>query len=172
MLRHPAMPTTAERRSHADREGSPSRADRDPFLDPGGGDERRRDDAVGDDQRAGAQAGDDADDDGGEHERVLTTGPDDRHPVVVCGPALRTGSCRGLVPADRRGRSGPLNERLRQLGIRPAQARNTALFQFATELPADLLARMLGIHITVAWQRASAGDWTNYAAEVSRRTTH
>jgi hypothetical protein len=32
------------------------------------------------------------------------------------------------------------------------------LFQLATELPAALLARMLGIHIdvAVAWQRASA----------------
>jgi 2-phosphoglycerate kinase len=31
---------------------------------------------------------------------------------------------------------------------------------------------MLGIHITVAvaWQRASSGDWTHYAAEVSRRS--
>jgi hypothetical protein len=31
---------------------------------------------------------------------------------------------------------------------------------------------MLGIHITVAvaWQRASAGDWTAYAAEISRRS--
>jgi len=30
---------------------------------------------------------------------------------------------------------------------------------------------MLGIHITVAvaWQRASSGDWTTYAADVSRR---
>jgi hypothetical protein len=46
------------------------------------------------------------------------------------------------------------------------------LFQLATELPAALLARMLGIHIdvAVAWQHASAGDWTNYAAHVSRRT--
>ncbi|MER5627395.1 hypothetical protein ABT061_40875 [Streptosporangium sp. NPDC002544] len=41
-----------------------------------------------------------------------------------------------------------------------------------TDLPAAVLAHMLGIHITVAvaWQRASAGDWTAYAAEVSRRT--
>jgi hypothetical protein len=33
------------------------------------------------------------------------------------------------------------------------------------------LARLLGIHITVAvaWQRASAGDWAAYAAEISRR---
>lgn len=38
-------------------------------------------------------------------------------------------------------------------------------------LRAAVLARMLGIHITVAaaWQRASAGDWTSYAADVSRR---
>jgi hypothetical protein len=39
-------------------------------------------------------------------------------------------------------------------------------------LPVAVPARLLGIHITVAaaWQRASSGDWTNYAAEVSRRT--
>jgi hypothetical protein len=48
--------------------------------------------------------------------------------------------------------------------------------KFATDLPAAILARMLGIHIpihisvAVAWQRASSGDWTTYAAEVSRRT--
>jgi hypothetical protein len=65
-----------------------------------------------------------------------------------------------------------LTERLRQLGIRSGQGRSTALFQLTTELPAALLARMLGIHISVAvaWQRASAGDWTAYAAEISRRT--
>ena len=64
-----------------------------------------------------------------------------------------------------------LAERLRQLGIRSGQARSAALFQLSTDLPAAVLARMLGIHITVAvsWQRASAGDWTSYAAEVSRR---
>lgn len=47
----------------------------------------------------------------------------------------------------------------------------SALFTLATELPAEILARMLGIHISVAvqWQRASAGDWMTYAADVSRR---
>lgn len=51
------------------------------------------------------------------------------------------------------------------------RCRSTALFQLATELPAAILARTLGIHITVAtaWQRASAGDWMTYAADVSRR---
>jgi hypothetical protein len=33
---------------------------------------------------------------------------------------------------------------------------------------------MLGININVAvqWQHVSAGDWTNYAADVSRRKTN
>ena len=70
-------------------------------------------------------------------------------------------------------RSAPTGsaERLRLIGLHPGQARSTALFQLATELPAALLARMLGIHITVAvaWQHVSAGDWTSYAADVARR---
>jgi hypothetical protein len=51
-------------------------------------------------------------------------------------------------------------ERLRKLGIRLAETRSTALFQRATELPAAILARTLGVHITVAvtWQRAAAGQ--------------
>ncbi len=63
--------------------------------------------------------------------------------------------------------------RLTNLGIRPNQARSTALFQLAAEIPAAILARTLGIHtdVTVAWQRLSAGDWGTYAADVSRRTT-
>jgi hypothetical protein len=34
------------------------------------------------------------------------------------------------------------------------------------------LCAMLGLHISVAvaWQRAAAGDWTNYAADIARRT--
>jgi hypothetical protein len=65
-----------------------------------------------------------------------------------------------------------LAERLRQIGIYAGQSRSAALFQLATDLPAAVLARMLGIHIAVAvaWQRASAGDWATYAADVSRRT--
>lgn len=82
---------------------------------------------------------------------------------------------RWLFPGGQPGRpisSSRLGERLHEIGIRPRQARSTALFGLAAELPAALLARMLGIHISVAvaWQRASSGDWTNYAADVSRRT--
>jgi len=84
------------------------------------------------------------------------------------------GTSPWLFPGGRPGRpisAEHLGERLRQLGLRPSQARSTALFGLAAELPAALLARLLGIHISVAvaWQRASSGDWTNYAADYSRR---
>jgi hypothetical protein len=79
-----------------------------------------------------------------------------------------------LFPGGQPGRpisAYQLGRRLRLIGLHPGQARSTALFQLATELPAALLARMLGIHITVAvaWQHLSAGDWTSYAADVARR---
>jgi hypothetical protein len=82
---------------------------------------------------------------------------------------------RWLFPGELSGRhisGSQLGERLRRLGLRPRQDRSTALFQLAADLPAALLARMLGIHISgaVAWQQASGGDWTSYAAEVSSRT--
>jgi len=85
-----------------------------------------------------------------------------------------SGSSPWLFPGGQPGRpisDFRLAERLRQLGLRPGQSRSTALFQLATDLPAALLARLLGIHIgvAVAWQRASAGDWTAYAADFSRR---
>jgi hypothetical protein len=96
----------------------------------------------------------------------------DRHGHAAIGDQ---GTSPWLFPGGQPGRpisSSHLNERLRQLGLHPGQDRSTALFQLAADLPAALLARMLGIHITVAvaWQRASSGDWTSYAADVSRRT--
>ena len=84
------------------------------------------------------------------------------------------GTSPWLFPGGQPGRplsAFGLAERLRQLGLHPGQARSTALFQLATDLPAAVLAKMLGIHIgvAVAWQRASSGDWAAYGAEVSRR---
>jgi hypothetical protein len=86
------------------------------------------------------------------------------------------GTSPWLFPGGQPGRpisAYQLAERLRQIGIRSGQSRSAALFQLATDLPAAMLARMLGIHIAVAvaWQRASAGDWAAYAAEVSRRSS-
>jgi hypothetical protein len=66
-----------------------------------------------------------------------------------------------------------LARRLRAHGLQPRQGRNTALFMLAAEVPAAILAKTLGLHIKAAiqWQQISSGDWTSYAAEVSKRTT-
>ena len=82
-----------------------------------------------------------------------------------------------LFPGGQPGRpisAARMTERLRQLGIHSGRARSATLFQLATDLPAALLARLLGIHITVAvaWRRAGAGDWAAYAADVSHRLEH
>lgn len=79
-----------------------------------------------------------------------------------------------LFPGGQPGRpisAGHLGQRLKALGVHPGQARSTALFHLTTELPAAILARILGIHIdvAVAWQRASSGDWMAYAADISHR---
>ncbi|WP_449488392.1 hypothetical protein [Streptomyces purpurascens] len=66
-----------------------------------------------------------------------------------------------------------IGKRLHSIGIRPKQDRSTALFPLATELPAAILARMLGVHTKVAvqWQKASVGDRVAYAADVSQRVS-
>ncbi|GAA4228158.1 hypothetical protein GCM10022254_17600 [Actinomadura meridiana] len=58
-----------------------------------------------------------------------------------------------------------LNTRARQTGATSNQARSTALFQLATQIPAAILARTLGISVSSAvhWQQISAADWTSYA---------
>jgi len=85
------------------------------------------------------------------------------------------GATPWLFPGRRHGQAispDRLGQRLKQIGISSGRDRSTALFTLAAEIPAAILARMLGIHIQVAvqWQRASAGDWMTYAADVSRRT--
>ena len=53
----------------------------------------------------------------------------------------------------------------------PGQGRSTALLTLAAEVPAAILAKTLGIHVQAAiqWQKISGGDWTAYAADISRR---
>jgi hypothetical protein len=79
-----------------------------------------------------------------------------------------------LFPGNRPGSAlteDALAQRLHAIGISPRQGRSTALFALAAEVPPAILAKTLGIHVQVAiqWQKISAGDWTAYAADVSRR---
>lgn len=74
-----------------------------------------------------------------------------------------------LFPGRRPGQhlhATSLANRLRALGVDPRADRNTALAQLAAEVPAAVLADMLGLHIVTAinWATDTAGDWTNYAA--------
>ncbi|HTZ30670.1 MAG TPA: hypothetical protein VMC83_42170 [Streptosporangiaceae bacterium] len=79
-----------------------------------------------------------------------------------------------LFPGQRPGTAlteGALSRRLRAIAISPRQARSTALFTLAADVPAVILAKTLGIHVKAAveWQKISAGDWTAYAADIGRR---
>ena len=62
-----------------------------------------------------------------------------------------------------------LGQRLGAFGIDARAARRATQQQLAGEVPAVVLAEMLGVTITtaVAWVHAAGGDWANYAALVT-----
>jgi hypothetical protein len=64
-----------------------------------------------------------------------------------------------------------LGERLRAIGIYAQTARRAALLDLAAQLPAAVLADLLGLHETTAakWMHQAGGDWSRYAAEIARR---
>ena len=49
-------------------------------------------------------------------------------------------------------------------------ARQAALMQLASQIPAAVLAEILHLHPTtaVAWVAAAGGDWNTYAAQIAR----
>ncbi|AEM85953.1 hypothetical protein Strvi_6551 [Streptomyces violaceusniger Tu 4113] len=57
------------------------------------------------------------------------------------------------------------------LGMRARPARNTTLMELSAELPAIVLSRLLGIHISRAekWTKEAGSIRAGYAAELSRR---
>lgn len=98
-------------------------------------------------------------------DKLLTQLPIDR----PCGAAGRLHQADWLFPGRRPGQHlhpTSLAHRLQTLGLDPRADRNTALAQLAAEVPAAVLADMLGLHIVTAinWANDTAGDWTNYAA--------
>jgi hypothetical protein len=64
-----------------------------------------------------------------------------------------------------------LGERLRALGIYAQTGRRAALLDLAAQLPAAVLADLLGLHhnTTARWMHQAGGDWSRYAAELARR---
>jgi hypothetical protein len=51
-------------------------------------------------------------------------------------------------------------------GIQPSHARKAAMFQLAAEIPAPVLAELLGLSPTTAsrWASLAARDWSHYTA--------
>ncbi len=90
-----------------------------------------------------------------------------RHASRLTAPATRWAGPSGPLGQD------ALAQRLHAIGISPRQGRSTALLALAAEVPAAILAKTLATHVQVAiqWQKISAGDWTAYAADVSRRSS-
>jgi hypothetical protein len=67
-----------------------------------------------------------------------------------------------------------LGERLRALGIYAQTARRAALLDLAAQLPAAVLADLLGLHETTAakWMHQAGGDWSRYAAQLAGDHPH
>jgi hypothetical protein len=88
------------------------------------------------------------------------------------------GTSRWLFPGGQPGRPmSPerMGQRLLRLGLHPAEARSAALFQLATDLPAAVLAQMLGVKIGVASSGnrppAETGPPTPLTTAAGRATT-
>ena len=67
-----------------------------------------------------------------------------------------------------------LGDRLRKLGIRAQPGRRAALTHLAAQLPAAVIANLLGIHPTTAvhWVHDAGGDWNRYAAQLTQDASH
>ncbi|MQA92860.1 MAG: hypothetical protein GEU90_21995 [Gemmatimonas sp.] len=80
-----------------------------------------------------------------------------------------------LFPGRQAGRHqhpSHVQRRLARIGIVCRANRNAALAQLAAEVPASVLADMLGVHVTTAikWVERVSGNWMTYvASKVSDR---
>jgi hypothetical protein len=80
-------------------------------------------------------------------------------------PGLLPG--RPITPARLAGR-------LRSLGIPVQAGRRAALIDLAAQMPAAVLADLLGLHpaTAVKWMHQAGADWNRYAAELARERNH
>jgi hypothetical protein len=90
--------------------------------------------------------------------------------------AIDVGTNRWIFPGGRSGRhlsASQMGLRLRRIGISPRIARNTALIELAGELPAAVIAKLLGFSIkrAVTWNIEAGNTSPRYAAAVARRSS-
>ena len=91
----------------------------------------------------------------------------------VGSPAATTWLFPGHLPG-RPITPATLGERLRAIGIYAQTGRRAALLDLAAQLPAAVLADLLGLHENTAakWMHQAGGDWSRYAAELARGHPH
>ena len=104
---------------------------------------------------------------------LLTLARDGRPNLGVGSPAHSGWLFPGMLPG-RPLTPSRLGERLRAIGIYAQPARRAALMSLAAQLPAAVLADMLGIAPTTAvtWVHDAGGDWSRYAAQLARTRSH
>jgi hypothetical protein len=90
--------------------------------------------------------------------------------------AVNIGVNPWLFPGGRTGQHmSPqrMGARLRNAGVSPQLSRNTALITLAGELPAVVMAKLLGFSVkrAVTWNAEAGNVYPGYAAAVSRRTS-
>lgn len=88
---------------------------------------------------------------------------------------MPTATSRWVFPGGLPGRpidSGTLQLRLQAIGIRSMATRTSALLDLAAEVPASILADLVGLHPATAsrWTRAAGGYWTTYTTTKTRST--
>lgn len=84
---------------------------------------------------------------------------------------------RWLFPGHNPGQpltAAHLGVRLRRLGIASRAARRATLIDLAAQLPAAVLAELLGISNSAAvhWVNHAGGDWSRYAAHLAHERSH
>lgn len=89
------------------------------------------------------------------------------------GAARTLADPKWLFPGKRAGHHQhptSLMNRLNRLGIITRSGRNTAMLRLATTVPPAVLASLIGIDVGTAtrWAEHANGNWTTYAAELSR----
>jgi integrase len=104
---------------------------------------------------------------------VLTLINDGRSYRGVGSPPATTWLFPGHLPG-RPITAARLGERLRAIGIYAQTGRRAALLALAAQLPAAVLADLLGLHETTAakWMHQAGGDWSRYAAHLARSRPH
>lgn len=87
-------------------------------------------------------------------------------PAVQAPPGARIPLFPGLVPGLP-AVSSRFSQRLKEHGLLARGGRNTALVSLAADLPAPILADLLGLHIATAvrWVKYAKRDWHSYVAE-------